>query len=147
MLTQKKRKFAQAMFEGQDLTRSALAAGYSPKTARTLGSRLSKDADVLAELKRLEKAKTIETTPGAKAQIMKDMAQQDTDPKAFLESVMLNDTLDDKLRLEAAKTLMPYVHSRAGEQGKKEQQARAARDVTGGRFAQAPAPKSVRTLN
>ena len=147
MLTQKKRKFAQAMFEGQDLTRSALAAGYSPKTARTLGSRLSRDADVLAELKRLEKAKAIEATPGAKAQIMKDMAQQDTDPKAFLESVMLNETLDDKLRLEAAKTLMPYVHSRVGEQGKKEQQAQAAREVTGSRFAQAPAPKSVRALN
>ncbi|KDT76313.1 terminase small subunit [Escherichia coli 3-373-03_S1_C1] len=48
MLTTQKRKFALALMSGKNKTASAIAAGYSAKTARVKGSQLAKDPEVLA---------------------------------------------------------------------------------------------------
>jgi phage terminase small subunit len=48
---------------------------------------------------------------------------------------------DAKLRIDAAKALMPYHHKRLGEAGKKEQAAEAASKASTGKFGAASAPR------
>lgn len=48
MLTGQKRKFAQALMSGSSQAEAARKAGYSEKTARSQGSRLAKDPDIIA---------------------------------------------------------------------------------------------------
>ena len=63
------------------------------------------------------------------------------DPKAFLAAVMNHPGVDGRLRIEAAKTLMPFVHSKMAEQGKKGEREDAARKAGEGRFATAQPPR------
>jgi phage terminase small subunit len=65
------------------------------------------------------------------------------DPKVFLLALMNDLEADVKLRAEAAKTLMPFMHGKIGEGGKKDQQQDAAKKVAGGKFAAAAPPKLV----
>jgi phage terminase small subunit len=54
---------------------------------------------------------------------------------------MNNCEADIRLRLEAAKCLMPYQHAKPGELGKKENQAAAAqRVIATGKFAASAPP-------
>ncbi|ANY85978.1 terminase small subunit [Pseudomonas putida] len=54
------------------------------------------------------------------------------DPKDFLLSVMNDLGSEPKLRVDAAKALMPFIHPRKGESGKKDQaQAKAEQAATG----------------
>lgn len=64
------------------------------------------------------------------------------DPLKFLKAVMNDSGAEAKLRIDAAKALMPFVHQKLGEGGKKEQQKEAANKVAS-RFAAAPPPKLV----
>ena len=59
MLTTQKRKFALALMSGKNKTASAIAAGYSAKTARVKGSQLAKDPEVLAFIAR-KQGETVE---------------------------------------------------------------------------------------
>jgi phage terminase small subunit len=65
-----------------------------------------------------------------------------SDPKAFLTALMNDPGSEMKLRVNAAKALMPFVHQKLGEGGKKEQRQDAAKKVAG-RFAAAAPPKLV----
>lgn len=65
------------------------------------------------------------------------------DPKVFLTAVMNHPSADGKMRIEAAKTLMPFTHSKLAEQGKKVERANAAKEAGAGRFASAQPPKLV----
>ena len=56
------------------------------------------------------------------------------DPLEYLKRVMNDPIEDPKLRADAAKTLMPFVHARKGEVGKKEQKQEAAEQAGTGRF-------------
>jgi phage terminase small subunit len=71
-----------------------------------------------------------------------DLAATYDDPEKFLRAVMNDAMTDAKLRVDAAKALMPYVHTRKGEGGKKEADAAAAKKVAS-RFSSAPPPKLV----
>lgn len=71
-----------------------------------------------------------------------DLSVQYDDPEKFLRAVMNDSATDAKLRVDAAKALMPYIHVRKGEGGKKEQQADAAKKVAS-KFAAAAPPKLV----
>lgn len=62
------------------------------------------------------------------------------DPKAFLVAVMNDPATDMKVRADAAKALMPYVHGKVADQGKKAAKDEAAKKASG-RFAP-PAPPS-----
>ena len=54
---------------------------------------------------------------------------------------LMNDLeADVKLRADAAKALMPFMHTKLGEGGKKDQQQDAAKRVAGGKFAAAAPP-------
>lgn len=62
------------------------------------------------------------------------------DPRVFLVSVMNDPIADARLRLDAAKALLPYVAEKPGEAGKKQQRAQAAKKVSGGKFASVAPP-------
>jgi phage terminase small subunit len=66
------------------------------------------------------------------------------DPRAFLESVMNGPENDARLRIDAAKALMPYHHKRLGETGKKEQAKEDSAKVAAGRFKAGTAPRGVK---
>jgi len=65
------------------------------------------------------------------------------DPKAFLAAVMNDGEADARLRTEAAKALMPYVHAKLGEGGKKDNRKAAAQSVLRGKFSPSAPPKLV----
>lgn len=133
--TDKKRRFAAALRAGASNKDAAIAAGYSEKTASQAGSRLAKDPDVLAELARkdhVEQAKA-EAKAQGKAINLPDLGKMYSDPKDFLKALMNDPSEDMKLRVEAAKTLMPFIHGKVADQGKKEaKQEEAEKAAAGG---------------
>lgn len=133
-LTEKKRKFAAALKSGASNKDAAIAAGYSEKSASQAGSRLANDPDVIAEIERKGVVQKAKEEPGPLS--LSELAGSFNDPKKFLLA-MVNDIAEDpKLRLDAAKTLMPYFHARKGELGKKEQQQQDAQATQSSRFGQ-----------
>jgi phage terminase small subunit len=136
-LTGKKQKFAEAKGRGLSNKDAAIAAGYSASSAAASGSRLAKDPDVLAHLDRKKRAAAAKKpAPPAKTLPSKDPAtleaetlddetaiasfdwEQATrfgDPKAFLKAVMNDVETEPKLRVFAAKELMPYFHKKLGD--------------------------------
>lgn len=143
-LTDKKRKFVAALQSGLSGANAAVAAGYSEKGASQAASRLMKDPDVIAALERkemVEQAKAQAKEEGKSVSIP-NLSKMYSDPKEFLKAVM-NDPLEDpKLRVDAAKSLMPYVHQRQGEGGKKEAQQKKAEKVAS-RFSPSAPPRLV----
>ena len=143
-MTDKKRRFAAALASGLSNRAAAVEAGYSEKTAAAAGSRLAKDGDVLAEIARkgAVKAAKAEAKASGREINLPDLSQMYSDPKDFLVALM-NDTAEDvKLRLDAAKALMPFTHQKKGEGGKKEQRNEAAKKVAS-RFSPSAPPKLV----
>ena len=61
-----------------------------------------------------------------------------SDPKTFLLSVMDDNDVDARIRMDAAKALMPFMHLKLGEGGKKEQKQDATKAALGGKFAVKP---------
>lgn len=143
-ITQKKKLFAQAKREGKSNTDAAIFAGYSADTAPQAGSRLAKDKDVIGEIGRTEKievAKEVAKEKGIDFE-MPNFSKIYDDPKKFLEAVMNDFTSDMRTRSEAAKILMPFVHQKKGETGKKEVDAENAKKIAS-RFSAVAAPKLV----
>lgn len=143
-LTDKKRRFAAALRSGASNKEAAIAAGYSEKTAAQAGSRLAKDPDVLAELVRkehVEQAKAEAKAQGREVNLP-DLGKMYSDPKDFLMALMNDGAEDVKLRLEAAKTLMPVFHAKKDSAGKKAAAQEQAEKVAS-RFAPAPPPRLV----
>lgn len=144
-LTDKKRKFVAALQSGLVGAKAAIAAGYSEKGASQAACRLMKDPDVIAALARkehVEQAKA-EAKAQGKAISLPDLSKLYSDPQDFLKAVMNDAGEDLKLRVEAAKTLMPYTHGRVADQGKKAAKEEAAKKVGSGRFATKAPPKLV----
>ena len=155
-LTPKKRAFIDALRGGASNRNAAIAAGCPEKTASAAGSRLAKDPDVVAELFKLNALNPVK--PGVKAPAPPaipvspeadadpagfDLAAALThrDPKDFLLAVMNDLGTEPKLRVDAAKALMPFVHPRKGESGKKDLAKEAAEKVGTSRFGVRQPPK------
>lgn len=130
-LTDKKRRFADALKSGATQKDAAIQAGYSAKTAAQAGSRLAKDPDVLAHIGRKEAI--IEAKQQAKADgktfDIGSLSKMYADPADFLKAVMNDVSEDVKLRVDAAKVLMQYTHAKPGEKGKKQERQEAAEKV------------------
>lgn len=171
-LTAKKRLFADAVIAGKSNKDAALAAGYSAKTAAQSGSRLVKDPDVKRYLaKRRGEAKATpgdvpDTPEAAKA---KDAAKRAAaaatraanaaaaagfnldslltfkDPRDFLLATMNDAETEQKLRVQAASVLMPYVHAKKGEGGKKDARDEAAKAAASKFGGAPPAPRLAAT--
>lgn len=81
-------------------------------------------------------------SPAPTVEIPQRVTLAHTDPKLFLLALMNNLEADVKLRVDAAKALMPFMHTKLGEGGKKEQQQDAAKKVAG-KFSVAAPPRLV----
>lgn len=69
-----------------------------------------------------------------------DIQKQD-DPKKFLILVMNNSKLEMRLRVDAAKSLMPFTYVKKGEGGIKGSRLEAAQKAGSGKFAPSKPPK------
>lgn len=144
-LTGKKRAFADAVLAGFSNKEAAIRAGYSEASAGPAGSRLVKDKDVAAYLAANKKDVPVagKATPPPPVPVPTfdiSAALLHTDPKAFLTAAMNDGALDPKLRIDAAKALMPFTHNKLGEGGKKDQKNEEAKKVAS-RFAAAAPPQ------
>ena len=152
-LTGKKRAFADAVLAGFSNKEAAIRAGYSAATAAQAGSRNVKDPDVkayLAERRVTSPAAAANQSgppapsapPGSPEKPTFDIktALMHADPKAFLLAAMNDGALEAKLRIDAAKALMPFTHNKLGEGGKKDQKNEEAKKVAS-RFSAAAPPQ------
>ncbi|QMV50951.1 terminase small subunit [Ewingella americana] len=144
MLTTQKRKFAIALVSGMSQKDAAIKAGYSSKSARSKGSQLANDPEVIAFIKRKKKEK-IEiddeptfgknvntpavTPPSHQPEENTGGIGRYEDPLDFLKAVMNSADEDIDIRKDAAKAMLPYVHSKKGESGKKDAKQAAAQAV------------------
>lgn len=156
-LTPKQRAFVVAVRDGASNKDAAIAAGYAAPSASVAGSRLAKHPEVVAELAKFGINKIVkssdrtpevpaspESTLDDPAEAGFDLAQalRHSDPKDFLLAVMNDFGTEPKLRVDAAKALMPFLHPRKGESGKKET-AKEAAEKAAGKFSRQAPPKLV----
>lgn len=160
MLTAQKRKFALALMSGSTQAASAIKAGYSEKSARSKGSQLAKDPEVIAFIERKKKEEvevddepqcrrnvyspTVNTAesrpPPASLPPLSEGGYED--PMDFLRAVMNNVGYEIDTRKDAAKAMLPYMHQKKGEGGKKDAKAEAAKKAAN-KFAIQQPPKLV----
>lgn len=156
-LTPKQRAFVVAVQGGASNKDAAIAAGYAAPSASVAGSRLAKHPVVMAALAKAGINKVVNVPPGKAALRTSpepvteeptepgfDLARalRHSDPKDFLLAVMNDFESEAKLRVDAAKALMPFVHSRKGEGGKKDA-AKEAAEKAAGKFSRQAPPKLV----
>lgn len=143
-LTGKHRVFADAVLAGMSNKDAAIAAGYSAKTAGPAGSRLAKNPAIAAFIAKYKKPDAPKPPPPPpapeKPKFDVNAAITFSDPMQFLKAAMNDPAAAPKLRVEAAKALLPFVHKRKGEGGKKEQQQEDANKVAS-RFGQSAPPR------
>jgi phage terminase small subunit len=174
-LTDKKRRFVDALLSGLSGAKAAIHAGYSENGAAQAAARLMRDKHVLAALGRNaevnksvnknrvnKKAESANSTePDSLTNGSRDTAAETdpmdgiglkalgltSDPRAVLVAIMNDVGEEPKLRLEAAKALMPFTHGKIAEQGKKGAKQEAAnKAASGGRFAPPPPPTHLRVV-
>jgi phage terminase small subunit len=148
MLTGQKRKFAIALMSGSTQAAAAVKAGYSEKSARSKGSQLAKDPDVIAFIKKERGTTTAVTAPANEPQtpspVVNNLAGTFEDPLEFLKSVMNDITEETDVRKDAAKAMLPYIHPKKGEGGKKDARNAAAKVAAGAsKFGAMAPPKLV----
>lgn len=174
-LTDKKRRFVDALLSGLSGAKAAIHAGYSENGAAQAAARLMRDKHVLAALGRIAEVnktvnkKAVNKKAKEEALAKQKPATEDTpptaagetsmggiglkalgltsDPRAVLVAIMNDASEEPKLRLEAAKALMPFTHGKIADQGKKDAQKAAANKVAaGGRFNPPPPPTHLRVV-
>lgn len=64
-------------------------------------------------------------------------------PLEFLLGVMNDNMIEDRLRIDAAKTAAQYVHPKIGESGKKDEKQDAAKKASTGKFGPSAPPRLV----
>lgn len=148
MLTGQKRKYAIALMSGSSQTSAAIKAGYSEKSARSKGSQLAKDPDVIAFMKKKRGTDTaIEADveePQTPPPVVNNTVKTFDDPLEFLKSVMNDLSEETDVRKDAAKAMLPYIHPKKGEGGKKDARNAAAKATAGtSKFGSMAPPKLV----
>lgn len=146
-LSEKMKKFAQAVVDGLSNKEAAISAGYAEKTASQAGSKLRKDPEIIVHIEKLKadkggrsltsekpKVKAIEASSYEDEDPTEDQYSTD-DPLDFLINVMKNSGNEMMLRVNAARAALPYIHGKVAEKGKKETKADEAKKATqGGKF-------------
>jgi phage terminase small subunit len=148
MLTGQKRKFAIALMSGSTQAAAAVKAGYSEKSARSKGSQLAKDPDVIAFMnKKRDSESAVEVPvdePKTPPPVVNNLSDKFEDPLEFLKSVMNDITEETDVRKDAAKAMLPYIHPKKGEGGKKDARNAAAKVAAGAsKFGAMAPPKLV----
>lgn len=144
-LSEKMKKFAQAVVDGLSNKEAAISAGYAEKTASQAGSKLRKDPEIIVHIEKLKADKEGRSLTSEKPKVKTANTYEDDnplddedyakdDPLQFLIDVM-NKSSDMFMRFNAAKAALPYVHGKVAEKGKKETKADEAKKATqGGKF-------------
>lgn len=146
-LSEKMKKFAQAVVDGLSNKEAAISAGYAEKTASQQGSKLRKDPEISVYIEKLKANKEGRSLTSEKPKVkpmgassyededpIEDQYSTD-DPLDFLINVMKNGGNEMMLRVNAARAALPYVHGKVAEKGKKETKADEAKKATqGGKF-------------
>ncbi len=169
---EKYRAFAAAVVSGKSNREAAILAGYKAETASQAGSRLAKDPEIVrlvdelkygatkaAPVAAMEVVEVVSTpvplgdpnAPAWQRAIRKgEIIELDgteynvTDPKDMLTLSMLGVISPSKAQLDAAKALIPFVHGKIGDQGKKESELERARAVgQSSRFQTLDVPKPI----
>jgi phage terminase small subunit len=135
-LTGKKQKFADAVFAGFSNKEAAIRAGYSEASAGPAGSRLVKDADIVAYLEKKQLAPPPTRGKAGKPTSSKPEApppevSDETDPLEFLRGVMSGRIDANITQVKAATSMLPFTHKRLGETSKKAQAEEDAAEVAG----------------
>lgn len=155
-LSEKMKKFAQAVVDGLSNKEAAISAGYAEKTASQQGSKLRKDPEISVYIEKLKadkegrsltsekpKVKAIETSSYEDEDPIEDQFTSD-DPLEFLINVMKNGSNEMMLRVNAARAALPYKHGKIADQGKKKTQEDEAKAAAsgGGKYATRSARKA-----
>lgn len=126
MLNEKQELFFKAILRGEKPPQAAISAGLSPKTASAAGHRMRKHPAIVSALAAVgigtvpgANAKPTETSDESEPEIVTVEIAQTDDPKVFLTALMNCPKAGVKARLEAAKALLPFEHSKIGDKGKK----------------------------
>ncbi|MEE3505680.1 terminase small subunit [Pseudomonas sp. 10C3] len=159
-LTDKKRRFADALLSRASKSQAAIDAGYSVKTAPQAGSKLSKDKDVTGYLQR--RGTSDQPPPKVKSEVKKVKSEVKKvnsdeagtpdaltfDTRALLERIARdNEKLNPDLAAKIALGLMPYDHPKKGDVGKKEAAETASQKAAKGKFGpSAPPPTHLRSV-
>ncbi len=153
-LSEKMKKFAQAVVDGLSNKEAAISAGYAEKTASQAGSKLRKEPEIIVHIEKLKADKEGRSLTSEKPKVkpaytyendspLGDEDQAKDDPLQFLIDVM-NKSDDMFMRFNAAKAALPYVHGKVADKGKKESQADDAKAAAtgGGKYATRSARKA-----
>lgn len=152
MLNESQELFFKATLRGEKPEQAAISAGLSTKTAKAAGFRMRKHPAIVAALAAVGIG--TKSAPTGKPEATPDECEPDIvtieipeteDPKVFLTALMNCPKAGVKARLEAAKALLPFEHSKIGEKGKKATKAdgAAAAAAEGQKFGARAAPKLV----
>lgn len=145
-LTEQKRRYAEARLSGLGKKQAAITAGCPEKTASQAASRLEKDPEVQAAMGRSVVVNSTMKSEQPQGDPDPYIPAAADDPMDFLKGVMQDLVADPKLRIDAAKALLPYIHGKVAEGGKKEQKADAAKKAATGRFRTGAPPTPLRSV-
>lgn len=113
--------------------------GYRPNSGPQKGTKYKKNG---------QESKTVRKKKSIPDDIQKEAKAENLDPLTYMLKVMNDPESDPARRDRMAISAAPYIHSRAGEKGKKKDIEERAKKAGGGRFAASPAPlKVVKKLN
>lgn len=156
MLTETQERFFQATLRGEKPHQAALSAGLSANSAKASGFRMRKHPAIVAALaavgigtKNATPAKPAASGEDSEPDIVTIEIPETEDPKVFLTALMNCPKAGVKARLEAAKALLPFEHSKIGEKGKKVTKAEGAAAATaeGNKFGARAAPAKLKAVN
>lgn len=108
-----------------------------------------KDPDIQNALGRADQVNKLKEQAAEKGRdvSLPDLGKLYSDPLEFLKAVANDPEQDMKLRVDAAKAWVPYVHGRIGEQGKKDAAKQAAAKASSGsKFVPPPPPTHLRVV-
>ena len=130
-LTEKQQAFVANKAAGVTNRDAAIAAGYAVAGAAVSADKLMRNPAI----RRAIKAATKDAQPvDAKSDAPVMPRARYTDAMTFLKDVMNHAGLPIAMRADAAKQLLPYMHARIGELGKKEKaKERAHANATAGK--------------
>lgn len=157
MLTPTQELFFQATLRGEKPEQAAISAGL--KSPKPSGFRMRKHPAIVAALAAvgISTSGIKPTKPGstesaseedAAAELATIEIPETEDPKVFLTALMNCPKAGVKARLEAAKALLPFEHSKIGEKGKKATKAEGAANAAaeGQKFGARPAPAPLKAV-
>lgn len=134
--TEKQLAFIHHKALGYTNAKAMIAAGYSSNGASQAGSQLAQRPEFKAAIKKARSALpkeaknaiAMQETPGVRLSV-KMQREKYADPEQFLRDLMNNPAVPLLMRKDAAKDLMPYVHARIGEKGKKQSAKETAHGI------------------